>query len=54
VRLFDRALARLAPFPACYAGLDTAALRQALPRWRAAAAGDTLLPDEGPPPLRFV
>jgi predicted metal-dependent hydrolase len=53
-RLFDRALARLSPYPQRYAGLETSPLRAALRRFREAAATDDPLPREEPPALRFV
>ncbi len=48
VRLFDRGLERLRPYPAVYEGLETGSLREAALRWREAVASDTL-PDEAPP-----
>ena len=53
VRLFDRALSRLAVYPQRYAGLETAPLRAAARLWREAAASDGPLPTAGPPALHF-
>jgi predicted metal-dependent hydrolase len=52
-RLFERALARLRPYPEAYAGLDTAPLRAALARFRDALAAGSPPPPEGPPTLRL-
>ena len=52
VRLFDRGLERLARHPDAYARLDLASLREAVARWREAAAGDGPLPEAGPPAIR--
>jgi hypothetical protein len=53
VRLFDRGLERLARHPDGPAGLDLVSLREAVARWREAAAVDGPLPDGGPPAIRW-
>lgn len=54
VRLFDRGLERLRPYPADYAGLSTGPLREAAGRWRDAAAAGDALPDEPPPKVALA
>ncbi|MGE5127713.1 MAG: DUF309 domain-containing protein [Betaproteobacteria bacterium] len=51
LRLFDRGLQRLAGHPAHSAGLDAAALRDAVSAWREAAASGGPLPAAGPPTI---
>ena len=50
-RLFDRALARLEPYPQRYAGVDAGPLRAALGRFHDALAAGDEPPAEEPPPL---
>jgi predicted metal-dependent hydrolase len=52
VRLFDRGLRRLSPYPDACAGLDLGSLRAAVGTWREAASGAGPLPPEGPPRIR--
>jgi len=50
-RLFDRALLRLARYPARYAGVDAGPLRASVTRFRDALAAGEEPPAEEPPPL---
>ena len=46
--LLRRSLARLAPYPPCYAGVELAPLRAAVGEWLRALEADTPLPREPP------